>query len=224
LIALRNVMFLCLALSSFAAAQSSASLLATTDLDCNWKLDGKPQDLLKVDDSIVVAASAGKHLVQATSTDGLTTFRLVEEASQGQEMVEIKMKSYHQGQIADADRAQHPTWTAPATRLMWVRDDNGSAVTWQQASNYYANLQLGGYSGWRLPVINELAGTYDETQNYQGVHIKGGIHNWFAWSNSAGDASGVAWYFNFLDGKRVSFQLGGSGIGGRALCVRRSGE
>jgi hypothetical protein len=55
--------------------------------------------VLKGDDSTVVQVSSGKHLVQATSTDGLSTFRTVVEVGQGQAMVEIKLKADYHGNV-----------------------------------------------------------------------------------------------------------------------------
>jgi uncharacterized protein DUF1566 len=205
-------------------AQAGATLLATTDLDCNWKLDGKPQGLLKADDSSVVAVSAGKHLVQATSSDGLTVFRTVVEVSQGQEMVEIQLKTNHQKQVEEADREQHATWTDPATGLMWTRKDNGGDVTWQQANNYCANLQLAGYSGWRSATIDELAAIFDRAQSVGGFHIKGRI--WISgapWSGSPVNAARAAPAFRFDTGERYYVNPDAS-VAFRALCVRRSAE
>lgn len=53
------------------------------------------------------------------------------------------------------------TWTDPATGQMWTARDNGRDVNWNEATNYCANLNLGGYSNWRLPRIEELQGIYD---------------------------------------------------------------
>ena len=108
----------------------------------------------------------------------------------------------------------------PATKLMWPRQDNGSAVDWNEATGYCQSLSLGGYSGWRLPTIDELAGIFDRTQNVNGMHIKGGINiiskDW-VWSNRAD------LLFYFANGKHHSPSFVGS-IYNRALCVRRSGE
>jgi Protein of unknown function (DUF1566) len=218
---------------SMVRAQASPSLLATTDLDCNWKLDGKPQGVLKADDSTVVQVSSGKHLVQATSTDGLSTFRTVVEVEvgQGQEMVGIKLKADHQRQITETGGAQHPTWTDSSTGLMWAGKDNGSDVTWQEAGNYCQNLTLGGHSGWRLPTIDELQGIYDPSIDVPGRmgsvtvshHVRGSLNlSGWQWSSSPGDASGAARMHDFSTGYRLSFRLA-LRHGGRALCVRRSG-
>ncbi len=116
------------------------------------------------------------------------------------------------------------TWTDPATGLMWARQDNGSDVNWNQASNYCRNLSLGDHSDWRLPTIDELAGIYDPTQNVNGYRIKGGIRlaACCPWS-STDRAAGEAWSFAFHNGERYYFHLDRSNVP-RALCVRHSGD
>lgn len=138
-----SLIWFALMLGVCAHAQSEGAILATSDFDCTWKLDGQPQGQLKADDSKVVHVSSGQHLIQATSTDGLATFRAVVDVEQGQKMVEIKLKQAHVDKAAATDAAQHPTWTDPATGLMWTRKDNGSDVTWQQAVNYCKYLTVG---------------------------------------------------------------------------------
>jgi hypothetical protein len=53
------------------------------------------------------------------------------------------------------------TWVDPKTKLMWALKDNGLDVNWEEAINYCRQLQLGGFSDWRLPEIGELEGIYD---------------------------------------------------------------
>ena len=90
-------------------AQPETTLLATTDLDCTWKLDGTSQGALKADDSKVVHLSLGKHLVQATSADGLDKWRAVITITQaGQELVEIKLKEAHRMRMAEAQPTPPP--------------------------------------------------------------------------------------------------------------------
>ncbi|HEY1211271.1 MAG TPA: DUF1566 domain-containing protein [Terracidiphilus sp.] len=125
--------------------------------------------------------------------------------------------------VASMAIGQQPTWTDPATGLMWTSRDNGDDVTNQEASNYCQNLSLGGYSGWRLPTINELKSIYNESLKW---HIKDNIQmtEWlWVWSSTSGDASEEGSVFFFLTGERFSLPLRGS-AGKRALCVRRTGQ
>jgi hypothetical protein len=116
---------------------------------------------------------------------------------------------------------------------MWMKQDNGSNVTWQQAMDYCQRLQLAGHSDWRLTTIDELQGIYDARVNIPGQccgsqsvtwHVKGNLQlSGWDWSSSQGNASGGAWVLNFDNGVRGSQRLWGNYYG-RALCVRRSGE
>ena len=137
------------------------------------------------------------------------------------------------GEKAQKDADTRLTSTDPATGLMWAKKDNGSDVTWQQATDYCRNLELAGHSDWRLPTIEELPGIYDPNANAVGLylgdsstwHAKGNLQlSGWEWSSSPGKASGQAWQFSFHDGRRWSLLLGDSYSFTRAICVRRSGE
>jgi Protein of unknown function (DUF1566) len=206
-----------LCLSSLVWAQSAASLLVTTDTNCDWKIDGVSQGRLNVDDAKVVKTTSGEHLLQATSADGQLKWQgMVTADSSAQKLVKIPL----------SDMA--PTWTDPTTALMWPRKDNGGDVTWQQAANYCQNLSLGGYTGWRLPTIDESAGIYDQTQSIRGLPIKGGIQitglTWsgWIWSGSTGQVSGETRHSGFLIEKEHADLLGPD-FRARTLCVRRPG-
>ncbi len=47
------------------------------------------------------------------------------------------------------------------TNLMWAAKDNGSDINWSNAKSYCENYRGGGYSDWRMPTQDELAGLYD---------------------------------------------------------------
>jgi hypothetical protein len=205
-----------------AKAQTAPTILATTDFDCVWRLDGQPMGTLKADDSKVAQVSPGKHLVQAATADGLASFRAVVEVNQGQEVVEITLRAAHDQNAAFAGNEGH-TWIDLSTRLMWARSDNGEDVSWQQAANYCHNLKLDGFSNWRLPTIDELSTIYDQTQNENGRHIRGGIQmNGFGgWSSSLTKRSHQAWAFYFNSGTRGFFELSYN-VNLRAICVRQN--
>jgi hypothetical protein len=239
------LLFLCL--SALAGAQAGVTLLVKSDVDCNWKLDGHPMNLLKADNSRVVPVSPGEHFIRAATTDGVTKIRIEAEIDQGQKMVKIQLKDEHDQELkrrqeetirkqAEAERALHPTWTDPDTKLTWAKKDNGSDTSWEQASDYCTKLQLAGYNDWRLPTIEELHGIYDSSVSirtmfdpgYVDVRVKGNLKlTGWDWSSSSGKVSGTALVYNFaLSGQQelVPFPAGGLSYSMRALCVRSSGE
>jgi Protein of unknown function (DUF1566) len=244
------LLFLGLCLSAFGGAQAGVKLLVTTDMDCNWKLDGQPMDPLKADDHKVVPVSSGEHLIQAATTDGVVKIRIKVEVDQGQNTVEFQLRSRHDQKLkmqqaetarkqAEADAALHPTWTDPDTGLMWTKKDNGSDVDWNQASAYCSKLQLAGYSDWRLPTIEELQGINDPSVRLKAVydfgvmnniHVKGNLQlTGWQWSSSQKDppegAGGViAGVFDFTDVKPGNGMNLSMRYSLRTLCVRRSGE
>jgi serine/threonine protein kinase len=122
------------------------------------------------------------------------------------------------------------TWTDKVTGLMWTRKDGSRDVTWFQAVDFCGHLQLGGYSDWRLPTIDELQGIYDQNVNIQGqwgkensivMHIKGNLQlSGWLWSSSLQVDSNRAWFSDFHRGLWVPSRLNESN-NGRALCVRQ---
>ena len=59
---------------------------------------------------------------------------------------------------------------------MWAAKDNGSDITWQDAKRYCENYQCGGYSDWRMPTQDELAGLYDKNESYQAKQRSYNVH------------------------------------------------
>lgn len=47
------------------------------------------------------------------------------------------------------------------TKLMWAARDNRSDINWIGAKRYCENYRGGGYTDWRMPTQDELAGLYD---------------------------------------------------------------
>jgi Protein of unknown function (DUF1566) len=210
-----------LCLSSPVWAQSSASLLVTTDTDCDWKLDGQSQGRLNVDDAKAVKVSLGQHLVQATSTDGKDTWKTIVTLEQdGQKILQVTLKTTRQQRL-DQEEAVQP-WTDPAARLMWTRRSNGSNFDWNQASDYCANLQLGGFSAWRLPTIDELQ-TIDDESKADDSQVKRNLQlPIWAWSSSQGDNPDTAWVFLFNEHRRYAVIHGNRNFPQlRVLCIRR---
>lgn len=191
-------------------AQAPASLVVTSDTDCNWKLDGVEQAKLSADNKNMIKTFVGEHLIQASSLDGQATWQgTVTADASSQKVVKILLSD------------TLPFWADPATGLTWTKKDNGSNATWNQANDYCRNLTLGGRSGWRLPTIAELAGVFDQAKDgQQGLHAKGGIRlSWpGVWSSTQGNNAEEKWAFSFHNGSRDSSELGPNNFN-RALCV-----
>ena len=209
--------------------------------------------VLKADQSKVVLVSPGEHVIQATTTVEPTTLRTQVEVDQVEKTVELAFKdeveSQRRTQEGEAPRvragaALSPTWTDPATGLMWTRKDNGTDVNWEQANSYCSKLQLAGLKDWRLPTIDELQGIYAPGVSFRvrfdngllyDVHVRGhlvltGSH----WSSSDANAPGESWQADFGSAEpRVATARGNGELrmasprsfyfDTRALCVRRAG-
>lgn len=52
-----------------------------------------------------------------------------------------------------------------ATGLMWMQDDSGEAMLWEDALTYAENFDFAGYSDWRLPDVKELQSIVDYTRS-----------------------------------------------------------
>jgi len=128
-------------------------------------------------------------------------------------------------------------WTDPATGLMWTGNDNGFALRWKQAADYCSGLQVGGFSDWRLPKIDELKKIYNPNTSVACGHegnlscqIKGGIRltSGVIWSSSGGDETQTMRGFIFRgvgEPKKHVMELDKRGAAfDRALCVRAAGQ
>jgi hypothetical protein len=115
------------------------------------------------------------------------------------------------------------TWKDNATGLLWSVKDNGSEVTWGQASNYCRNLALEGNKDWRLPTEEELETIYDKNLSKQ-LRSKGPIElsSDSVWTDANG--SGEASLFSFFNGGSSLVPTRGGTCNAKAiaLCVRRS--
>ena len=78
------------------------SLLVTTDLDCDWKLDGKPQGHLRAKDSSLLTTVLGQHLVEGRTADGKDEWRAVVELhTPEQHVAAIGLDVVHQKRLLD---------------------------------------------------------------------------------------------------------------------------
>ena len=90
------------------------------------------------------------------------------------------------------------------TGLMWAAKDNGSNIDWADAKSYCENYRGGGYTDWRMPTQDELAGLYDPNKtNRYGYHVITDlieITNYWAWSSEIRGSEAVAFRFRYVFG------------------------
>lgn len=91
--------------------------------------------------------------------------------------------------------------------LMWAANDNGRGINWDDAKAYCENYRVGGYTNWRMPTKDELAGlvkrgktnkyTYNSDANsIELIHLTG---PWVWTSETNGSDTAYFINFNFLD-------------------------
>jgi hypothetical protein len=110
-----------------------------------------------------------------------------------------------------------------STNLMWAAKDSGSDINWAEkdswrninwanAKSYSQNYHGGGYTDWRMPTLNELAGLYASGAHNDKIKITG-----FVWTSETRGSDAVL--FSFFDGKR-DWSPQPDDYGRRALPVR----
>jgi len=88
------------------------------------------------------------------------------------------------------------------TKLEWQDDNITDTMEWQEAIEYCESLELGGYSDWRLPNINELKTIMDRSRYNPAIvsafeHTSSGIY----WSSTTNEnRHEEAWYVLFEGG------------------------
>lgn len=113
------------------------------------------------------------------------------------------------------------------TGLMWAAKDNGSNINWANAKSYCEHYRGGGYSDWRMPTQDELAGLYDAGKSRPGacntsfpIHVATELIDITCFAPWASETRGSeAAHFYFSDGSR-GWGHQSSDNGDRALPVR----
>lgn len=122
--------------------------------------------------------------------------------------------AYDNGTVLD-------TWT----NLMWAAKDNGGNINWAIAKSYCKNYRGGGYSDWRMPTQNELAGLYDQSEHPHksdcgyDVHLTALIHLTcpISWASETRESEAAV--LDFLGGAQPWYNQSGN-FNFRALPVR----
>jgi hypothetical protein len=102
------------------------------------------------------------------------------------------------------------TITDEATGLMWMQDDAGVALEWDDALAYAENAEYAGYDDWRLPDVKELQSIVDYSGTYPAIddsyfNLTALEENefYYYWTNTSAYFStdspgyGYAWYVAF---------------------------
>jgi hypothetical protein len=111
------------------------------------------------------------------------------------------------------------------TNLMWAAKDNGSHINWADAKSYCENYRAAGYTDWRMPTQDELAGLYDigkslkATQREYYVHLTELIQLSACCPWASEIRGSAAAYFSFDIGTRY-WNPQSSDVDYRALLVR----
>lgn len=93
------------------------------------------------------------------------------------------------------------TVTDQKSGLMWMKADDGTGRTWQDAVDYCNGLDFAGQSDWRLPTRFELDSIVDYGRSYPAIKSVFVCKSSFYWSSLpyAGDPV-YAWGIYFNDG------------------------
>jgi hypothetical protein len=181
------------AVKNWFARAPRATLLVTTDLDCDWKFDGKPRGRLRANESSTLVTGFGQHLLEATTTDGKDELRVVVELHKTEQQVaaivlqpvqQVRVEREEAQRRAEQRRAEdlrkaeaalrqkrewelHP-WLDSTSRLTFAYI--GHDLDFTQAEKYCADLRLGGNTNWRLPAYNELRHLFGSVTSDLSLH------------------------------------------------------
>lgn len=109
---------------------------------------------------------------------------------------------------------------------MWAAKDNGHDINWVNAKSYCENYRGGGYTDWRMPTQNELAGLYDADKKQSGNDFWWNIHmatelinitGYGYWTPETRNSTAVVFGFGFGE---PNWRSQSSSDGRRALPVR----
>ncbi|MGD9732770.1 MAG: DUF1566 domain-containing protein [Desulfamplus sp.] len=114
-----------------------------------------------------------------------------------------------------------------ATGLMWQQDKPDNEMTWKDALSYCENLNLGGYTDWRLPTIKELLSIVDYSLYNPAIdtNIFKDTFAYFYWSSTTdSNYTYSAWGVSFSTGDSYSPGKGSNNYvravrGGQSLIV-----
>lgn len=114
------------------------------------------------------------------------------------------------------------TVTDNATGLMWMQDDNGEGLLWENALSYAESLNYAGHSDWRLPNAKELQSIIDYTRSpaATGTAAIDSVFNCTSITNEGGETDFPFYWTgttfssqNQSDGRSAAYVCFGRGLG-----------
>ncbi|MBF0257949.1 MAG: VWA domain-containing protein [Desulfamplus sp.] len=170
---------------------------------------------------VVMAYAADTYKLPDTGIDNCyNIYGNIVECAPEQEKDFYRQDAHYNGpKMAYQSGSEGKTITDSNTQLMWQKEDDGAKRKWQAACDYCDDLELAGYSDWRLPERNELFSIVDLGKSNPAVNpIFANTKSSSYWSKSPNsNGTGNAWYVNFTDGYVGTY---GTTNGGYARCVR----
>lgn len=103
------------------------------------------------------------------------------------------------------------TITDEATGLMWMQDDNGEAILWQDALLHAESMGFAGYTDWRLPDVKELQSLVDYSRSPATTNSAAidPLFNSTQITNEGGDPD-FPWYWSSTTHANMSAESGGA--------------
>ena len=88
------------------------------------------------------------------------TFITAKSSTAGEKGKDSRFIAYDDGTVLDT-----------RTNLMWAAKDNSNPINWANAMSYCQDYRGGGYTDWRMPTLDELAGLYDSSKRYKATQM-----------------------------------------------------
>jgi hypothetical protein len=135
-------------------------------------------------------------------------------ASLNEQAPSVPLDSSSNAQSTQSTPSLTGVFSDSETGLMWQKESGKSERTWSQADAYCHDLQLGGFSDWRLATLNEL----ESVSPHHSSELS--LPSLVIWSSERTADSRQAWFFYFFDGRRYKDPVNETLRGPHALCVR----
>ncbi len=113
------------------------------------------------------------------------------------------------------------TITDAATGLMWMQDDSGEGMNWQDALSYAENAEFANHSDWRLPSAKELQSIVDYSRSPQ-TSASAAIDPLFNCTQITNEANEIDYPYYWSGTTHANFSDGNEGAWGAYLAFGRA--